>query len=262
MSHNCSAYFKIPFSITLKVKDMETEKKIDDVCFEIIDDESSKLIFQSDKIEKTPFLVNLETEHIYTATISKKGYVKQILTISTQKLSKSKQLKGKYQIEIIGEIFEWYNDEDYSTFEKSFGTIKFNLQANDFIWNPNKTILTKEEEIKRNRRSARKSGNKLNVKQNRNTDFKSKLFQSNYTNSSNTNYKLETPIDTPSIKSIETKKELVNNGEILITNIVFDNGKSQMFKRISYEWGGLFYKLNESDISEVSYKISKTKYGF
>jgi hypothetical protein len=168
---------------------------------------------------------------------------------------KSKQLKSKYHIEIIGELFEQYKDEDYSAFEKSFGTIKFNLMANDFIWNPNKVLQKKEEEIKKFRRKAKKEGKNLMVQQIKKTDDTGKI--SNIIPS-----KDNTSIDTILVKSIETKKETVNNGEVLITIVVFHNGQTKEYRRISYNWGGLFFKVNQADISEVSYNITKTKYGF
>jgi len=251
----CFAQNKIPFSIAILVKDLETERKLNNIYFEIIDEQTSKITLPSAEITNSPMLISLEPEKIYTATISKAGYVKQILTISTQNLSKSKQLKSKYNIEIIGEIFEQFKDEDYSAFEKSFGIIKFNLQANDFIWNPNKILQRKEEEIKSFRRKARKEGNILVVKEAKKEDHTNKKENVSPAKAILIN-------DTSFVKSIEIKKEMVNNGEVLITSVVFQNGETKEYRRISYEWGGLYFKVNQSDISEVSYNINKTKYGF
>jgi hypothetical protein len=260
--NGCFAQTKIPFSMDILVKDLETEKKLNDLFFEITDDNTSKITFPSTPIGSTPLIVSLEPEHIYTATIFKEGYVKQILTVSTVNLLKSKQLKGKYHIEIVGLIFERFKDEDYSAFEKSFGIIKFNLQANDFIWNPNTTLQKKEEEIKKNRRRANKELNKLMVKQIKNTDYTSKTSPTKPKIVNTISQNAEILSDTGFVKSINTKKELVNNGEILITSIVFQNGQTKEYRRISYKWGGLFFKLNQADISEVSYNLTKTKYGF
>ncbi len=259
----CFAQNKIPFSISIRVKDLETEKKLNDLYFEITDDKATKVTFPSTEIGNNPFIISLEPERIYTATISKTGYVKQILTISTFNLLKSKQLKGKYHIEIRGEIFRQLKDEDYSTFEKSFGVIKFNLQANDFVWNPNKVLQNKEREIKNFRRRGNRDGNSLMVKQRSRIDYTSKTAQTTPKNSKNITFsQTNALIDTSLVRSIETKTELVNNGEVLITTIVFQNGQTKEYRRISYKWGGLFFKVNQADISDVSYNLTKTKYGF
>jgi len=256
------AQAKIPFSISFLVKDLETEKKLNDLYFEITEDKTSKTVFPSTAISNLPLIVSLEPERIYTATITKAGYVKQILTISTLNLLKSKQLKGKYNIEIIGLIFKQINGEDYSAFEKSFGTIKFNLQANDFIWNPNIMLQNKEREIKKNRLKASKGENNLVVKGIKKTEYTPKIGNAHQKTVKPITPKSETLIDTAFVRSIATKKELLNNGEVLITTVVFHNGKTKEFRRISYNWGGLFFKVNQADISDVSYKLTKTKYGF
>ena len=260
--NNCFAQVKIPFSISFLVKDLETEKKLDNLFFEITDDKASKIVLPSTTIGNMPIIVSLEPERIYTAAILKAGYVTQILTISTLNLSKSKQLKGKYKIEIIGLIFRQVFGEDYSAFEKSFGTIKFNLQANDFIWNPNKTLQKKGLEIKKNRRETGNVANSFMVKEIKKNDYINQTAQPHQKKAINNTAQNQTSTETGSIRSIDSKKEFVNNGEVLITTIVFQNGQTKEYRRISYKWGATFFKLNQADISDVSYNLTKIKYGF
>jgi hypothetical protein len=251
----CFAQIKIPFFIAISVKDLETEKKLNQLFFEITDEKSTKVTFPSTLIANEPLIVNLEPERVYKATISKQGYVKQVLTISTHNLSKSKQPKSKYSIEITGDMFEQFKGEDYTAFEKSFGIIKFNLRNNDFVWNPNKILVQKENEIKKTRRKVRKDKDIIIEKQIKNIQNVSPKIITYLP-------KASTPYDTLQIKSIETQKKTVNNGEVLITNIVFINGQTKEYRKISYKWGGIFFKLNQSDISELSYNLTKAKYGF
>jgi hypothetical protein len=246
---------KIAFSTNIIVKDIESEKELNNLFFEITDQTSGKTVFPKIPVSNHPMLFNLEPENVYTATISKAGYVNYVLTINTKSISKSKQLKSKYQIEITGELFELINDEDYSAFQKSFGTIKFSLQENDFIWNPNQSLYQKRQEIKKMRANNKKVG-AANPKQELTTSMPSQSEKAAPI------IKKQATADTLLVKSIQSETKTIPKGEMIITYIIFRNGQSNELRKISYEWGGLFYKLNQNDITEAAYNLTKARFGF
>ncbi len=263
----CFALPKIPFSIS--IRDLETQKKLKNVYFEIIEEEKGKKAFPSELINDNPVIVNLEPEHVYTATIFKLGYVKEILTISTINLAKTKQLKSEYKIEILGEIFERLKDEDYSIFEKSFGIIKFNSSINDFVWDPNELIQKKEEELKDFRKKARRNNTNLvsrPIKKTVNTSPKDVDPSQTEVNALPKNRMVQKEpetLDEPiEVSSVETKKDSINHGEVISTKITFVNGKFTEYKMITFDWGPAYFKKDDMDIPKNIYNLMKEKYKF
>lgn len=269
INRSCFALPKIPFLISISIKDLETQKKLNNVYFEIIEEETGKKVFPSELLNDSPIIVNLEPEQVYTATIFKLGYVREILTISTINLSKTKQLKSEYNIEIFGELFERFKDEDYSIFDKSFGSIKFNRSIEDFVWDPNEVIQKKEEEIKDFRKKARRNNTNLvskPIKKTSNTSPKNvdsgKTADKPLPKNVMVQKEPETLDELLEVSSVETKKDSINHGEVISTKITFVNGKITEYKMITFDWGPVYFKKDDLDIPENTYNLMKEKYKF
>jgi hypothetical protein len=56
-------------------------------------------------------------------------------------------------------------------------------------------------------------------------------------------------------KIINTETEEKRNYITTITKVIFEDGKKVVFRKIVFEWGGVYYKQDEYDITDITYDL-------
>ena len=56
-------------------------------------------------------------------------------------------------------------------------------------------------------------------------------------------------------KVINTETEEKRNYIATITKVIFEDGRKVVFRKIVFKWGGIYYKQDEYDITDLTYNL-------
>jgi hypothetical protein len=269
------------FSVNVSAKDIETKNQLDGVNINITDKISNARVHSAVSSANQKIKLNLEPGHDYVLKISKDGYVSKTISISTRNVPVFDKTIPSFIFDVTADIFTEEPNEDYTAFRQAFGMILFDEAKKDFIWIPNPDAKQKEEDLKEKRKEKQKKEEK-DQKRNSKDESKEELeilaakkeealrkakereqkkkddqeyreFMRNEALSSfNVDY------DAPKMlyaKVINTETEEKRNYNATITKVTFEDGKNVIFRKIVFEWGGIYYKQDEYDITDVTYNL-------
>jgi hypothetical protein len=269
------------FSVNVSAKDIETKNQLDGVNILVTDKISNARVHSAMSSADQKIKLNLEQGKDYVLKISKSGYVSKTISISTRNLPVFNKTIPSFIFDVSADIFTEKPDEDYTAFRQAFGMILFDAAKNDFTWIPNPNAKQKEEELKDKRKNQYKK-EENNQKKNNKDEGKEELealsakkeeaikraqereqkrkedkeyreaMRQEALSSFNVDY------DAPRMlyaKVINTETEEKRNYNATITNVIFDDGRKVVFRKIVFEWGGIYYKQDEYDITDITYNF-------
>lgn len=269
------------FSVNVCAKDIETKNQLDGVNIVITEKTTNARVHLATSSASQRIKLNLEPGKDYILKISKDGYVSKTISISTKNVPVFDKTIPSYIFDVTADIFTEDPNEDYTAFRPAFGMILFDETKRDFIWIPNPDAKQKEDDLKDKRKEKRKLEEKNN-KRNAKDDSKEELeklaakkeeaknrakerelkkmeeqefrefLRQEALSSFNVNY------DAPRMlyaKVINTETVEERNYNATVTKVVFEDGKKVVFRKIVFEWGGVYYKQDEYDISDLTYNL-------
>jgi len=269
------------FSLSVITKDLETKKQISGAQLIIIDKNTNVRVHSALSSAEQQIKLNLEPGKEYMLRISKEGYVSKSISISTLNVPYQDRTVPSFIFEVTTDIFTEEPDENYSAFRPAFGMILYNQTKKDFVWMPNEDAKKKEEEIK-NRRKDKRNNEDNNEKNNPKEAGKKQLENLNSNKSDamkkaidnderrremeeyrrflkeealasmNVNYNEPKFIYANLIKTetIEHRTHIITE-----TSVTLDGGKTVVYRKIVFEWGGIYYKQDAYDITVVTYDL-------
>lgn len=269
------------FSLSVITKDLETKKQISGAQLIIIDKNTNVRVHSALSSAEQQIKLNLEPGKDYILRISKDGYVNKNISVSTKNVPYNDKSTPSYIFEVTTDIFTEEPDEDYSAFRPAFGMILYNQTKKDFVWMPNEDAKKKEEEIKKRRKDKRndednnekknpkEAGKKQleNLNSNKSEAMKKaidnderrremeeyrRFLKEEALASMNVNYNEPKFIYANLIKTetIEHRTHIITE-----TSVTLDGGKTVVYRKIVFEWGGIYYKQDAYDITDVTYDL-------
>lgn len=269
------------FSVNVSAKDIETKNQLEGVNILVTDKITNARVHSAISSADQKIKLNLEQGKDYVLKISKNGYVSKTISISTRNVPVFDKTIPSFIFDVTADIFTEEPTEDYTAFRQAFGMILFDEAKKDFIWIPNPDAKQKEEELKDKRKEQRKKEEK-NQKKNLKEEGKEELemlaakkeealkkakekeekrkedlaykeaMRQEALSSFNVNY------DAPRLlyaSSIHADSLEQRNYKMYITKVIFENGNRVVFRKIVFEWGGIYYKQDEYDISDLTYNL-------
>jgi hypothetical protein len=269
------------FSVNVSAKDIETKNQLDGVSILITDKVSNARVHSAVSSADQKIKLNLEPGHDYVLKISKDGYVNKTISISTRNVPVFDKTIPSFIFDVSAEIFTEEPNEDYSVFRQAFGMILFDETKKDFIWIPNPDAKQKEDDLKEKRKELRKKDEK-NQKKNSKDEGKDELetlaakkeealkrakereakkkeeqeFKESMRQEALASFNID--YDAPKMlyaKVINTETIEERNYNATITKVVFEDGRKVIFRKIVYEWGGIYYKQDLFDITDLTYQL-------
>lgn len=269
------------FSVNVSAKDLETKNQLDGVNIIITEKLSNTKVHSATSSANQKVILNLEPGKDFVLKISKNGFVSKTISISTKNVPISDKTIPSFIFDVSADIFTEEPNEDYSSFRQAFGMILFDETKRDFVWIPNPDAKQKEDELKDKRKEKRKQEEKNNKKsakeeskdeleilahkkeeaqkrarereQKRKEEQEYKEFlRQEALSSFNVDY------DAPRMlyaKVINTESVEQRNYVATITKVTFDDGRKVIFRKIVFEWGGVYYKQDDYDISDLTYNL-------
>lgn len=276
-----SAQSNWTFSVNVSAKDIETKNQLDGVNIIVTDKLSNARVHSALSSANQKIKLNLEAGKDYVLKISKDGYVSKTISISTKNVPVFDKTVPSFIFDVSADIFSEEPNEDYSAFRQAFGMILFDETKRDFLWIPNPDAKQKEDELKDKRKELRKNEEKNNKKsakdggkdelevlaakkeeaqkrakereQKRKEDQEYREFlRQEALASFNVDY------DAPKMlyaKVINTETVEERNYIATLTKVTFDDGRKVVFRKIVFEWGGIYYKQDDFDITDLTYNL-------
>lgn len=269
------------FSVNVSAKDIESKNQLDGVSILITDKITNARVHSAVSSADQKIKLNLEPGRDYVLKISKNGYVSKTISISTRNVPVSDKTIPSYIFDVSADIFTEEPNEDYTAFRQAFGMILFDETKKDFIWIPNPDAKKKEEELKDKRKESRKKEEK-DQKKNDKEDGKEELeklaakkeeaikraqereqkrkeekeFRESMRQEALASFNVD--YDAPRMlyaRVINTETDEQRNYIATVTKVIFEDGKKVVFRKIVFEWGGVYYKQDEFDITDVTYNL-------
>jgi hypothetical protein len=278
---NLSAQNDWTFSVNVSAKDIETKNQLDGVSIIITDKITNARIHSAVSSADQKIKLNLEPGHDYVLKISKNGFVSKTISISTRNVPVFDKTVPSFIFDVTADIFTEEPNEDYSAFRQAFGMILFDETKKDFIWIPNPDAKQKEDELKEKRKELRKKEEK-NQKKNTKEEGKDEIevlaakkeealrrakereekrkeeqaFRESMRQEALASFNVD--YDAPRMlyaKVINTETVEQRNYNATVTKVIFDDGRKVVFRKIVFEWGGIYYKQDDYDITDVTYNL-------
>jgi hypothetical protein len=269
------------FSVNVSVKDIETKDQLDGVGILITDKISNARVHTALTSAEQKIKLNLEPGKDYVLKISKNGYVSKTISISTRNVPVFDKTVPSFIFDVSADIFTEEPNEDYTAFRQAFGMILFDELKKDFIWIPNPDAKQKEEELKDKRKEQSKKEEK-NQKKNSKDEGKEELetlaakkeeaikkaqereqkrkedkeYREAMRQEALASFNMD--YDAPRMlyaKVINTETEEKRNYIATITKVIFEDGRKVVFRKIVFKWGGIYYKQDEYDITDLTYNL-------
>jgi len=269
------------FSVNVSAKDIETKNQLEGANIIITEKANNTRVHSAISSSNQKIKLNLDADKDYVLKISKSGYVTKTISISTKNVPVFDKTIPSFIFDVSADIFSEEPNEDYSAFRQTFGMILFDESKKDFIWIPNPDSKQKEDELKDKRKELRKKEEKNNKRsakedgkdeidalsakkeealrrakereQKRKEDQEYREFlRQEALASFNVDY------DAPKMlyaKIINTETIEQGNYVATLTKVTFDDGRKVVFKKITFEWGGIYYKQDEYDITDLTYNL-------
>jgi flagellar biosynthesis GTPase FlhF len=278
---NVSAQNDWTFSVNVSAKDIETKNQLDGVSILITDKISNARVHSAVSSADQKIKLNLEPGHDYVLKISKNGYVSKTISISTRNVPVFDKTVPSFIFDVSADIFTEQPNEDYSAFRQAFGMILFDETKKDFIWIPNPDAKQKEEDLKEKRKENRKKeekSQKKNVKEEGKDELEAlaakkeealrrakeredkrkeeQAFRESMRQEALSSFNVD--YDAPRMlyaKVINTETDEQRNYIATVTKVIFDDGRKVVFRKIVFEWGGIYYKQDDFDITDVTYNL-------
>jgi hypothetical protein len=278
---NASAQNDWAFSVNVSAKDIETKNQLDGVSILISDKITNARVHSAVSSADQKIKLNLEPGKDYVLKISKNGYVSKTISISTRNVPVFDKTIPSFIFDVSADIFTEEPNEDYTAFRQAFGMILFDEVKKDFIWIPNTDAKQKEEDLKEKRKEQLKKEEK-NQKKNTREAGKDELEtltakkeevlkrtkEREQKRKEDQEYReamrqealasFNVDYDAPRMlyaKIINTETEEKRNYITTITKVIFEDGKKVVFRKIVFEWGGIYYKQDEYDITDITYNL-------
>jgi hypothetical protein len=269
------------FSVNVSAKDIETKNQLDGVGILVTDKINNARVHSAISSAEQKIKLNLEPGKDYVLKISKNGYVSKTISISTRNVPVFDKTVPSFIFDVTADIFTEEPNEDYAAFRQAFGMILFDETKKDFIWIPNPDAKQKEEELKEKRKDLRKKEEK-SQKKNSKDEGKEELeilaakkeaaikraIEREQKIKEDKEYKeairqealasFNVDYDAPKMlyaKVINTETEEKRNYNATITKVIFEDGRKVIFRKIVFEWGGIYYKQDEYDITDLTYNL-------
>jgi hypothetical protein len=278
---NLSAQNDWTFSVNVSAKDIETKNQLDGVSIIITDKITNARVHSAVSSADQKIKLNLEPGHDYVLKISKNGFVSKTISISTRNVPVFDKTVPSFIFDVTADIFTEEPNEDYSAFRQAFGMILFDETKKDFIWIPNPDAKQKEDELKEKRKELRKKEEK-NQKKNTKEEGKDEIevlaakkeealrrakereekrkeeqaFRESMRQEALASFNVD--YDAPRMlyaKVINTETVEQRNYNATVTKVIFDDGRKVVFRKIVFEWGGIYYKQDDYDITDVTYNL-------
>lgn len=278
---NASAQTDWSFSVSVSAKDIETKNQLDGVNITIIDKATNLKVHSATSSSNQKVQLKLEPGHDYVLKISKNGFVSKTISISTRNVPVSDKTIPSFIFDVSADIFTEEANEDYTAFRQAFGMILFDETKKDFIWIPNPDAKQKEDDLKERRKEMRKKEEKEH-KKNSKEDSKEELellaakkeeaikrakerdqkrkeeqeFRESMRQEALASFNMD--YDAPRLiyaKVINSETIEERNYNAFVTKVLFEDGRKVVFKKIVFEWGGIYYKQDEFDITDLTYNL-------
>ncbi|MCC6253047.1 MAG: hypothetical protein IT238_11375 [Bacteroidia bacterium] len=267
------------FSLGVAVRDSESKMQLNEANILITDKNTGAKVYSAFSSSDQKIKFNLEKNRDYILKISGSNYVSKTITISTRNVPDPEKNIPNYIFDVSAEIFTEIPGEDYSAFRQAFGMIMFDEVKKDFVWMPNPEAKQKEDELKEKRKAERKKqetkksavetgiseldkleqrrikaaerSKELEIKRLEEENFRKAMREEALANF-NPNY------FEPKMRYVQSISEDSIEGQnhvIYIKKVVFENSDIVIYRKIVFDWGGIYYKQNEYDISEMTYDL-------
>lgn len=278
---DASAQTDWAFSVNVSAKDIETKNQLDGVNILITDKITNARVHIATSSAEQKVKLNLEPGKDYVLKISKDGYVSKTISISTRNVPVFDKTIPSFIFEVSADIFTEEPNEDYSAFRQAFGMILFDETKKDFIWIPNPDAKQKEEELKEKRKEQRKKeekNQKRNSKEEGNEEIdklaakkeeairrakereqkrkEDQEFRESMRQEALASFNID--YDAPRMlyaKVINTETEEKRNYNVTITKVIFEDGRKVVFRKFVFEWGGVYYKQDDYDITDLTFNL-------
>jgi len=269
------------FSVNVSASDIESKNQLDGVNILITDKITNTRVHSALSSAAQKIKLNLEPGKEYVLKISKNGYVSKTISISTRNVPVFDKTIPSFIFDVSADIFTEEPNEDYTKFRQAFGMILFDETKKDFIWIPNPDAKKKEEELKDQRKEKRKKEEK-SPKKNVNDEGKNDLEvlaakkeeairrakERDQKRKDDQEYResvrqealasFDVNYDAPRMlyaKVINTDSITQRNFTETLTKVIFDDGRKVIFRKIVFEWGGIYYKQDYFDITDITYNL-------
>lgn len=269
------------FSLKVITKDLETKKQLDGVQYVITDNSTNTRIHSGMSSSSQSIKFNLDPLKDYTLKISKNGYVTKTISVSTKNVPYQDRTVPSIIFEVTTDIFAEEPDEDYSAFRAAFGMILYNENKKDFVWMPNEDAKQKEQELK-DRRKRKRNDEEEDLKKDpkdlgkkelsdlnsNRTEAMKKALERDQKRREMEEYRRflkEEALAATNVNHDEPKMMYANNIQtetiehrnhiVTETLVTFDAGKKVLYRKIVFDWGGIYYKQDEYDITDVTYDL-------
>lgn len=269
------------FSVNVSISDIETKNQLEGVSINITDKITNARVHSAVSSADQKIKLNLEPGKDYVLKISKNGYVSKTISISTRNVPVFDKTVPSFIFDVTADIFTEQPNEDYSAFRQAFGMILFDETKKDFIWIPNPDAKQKEEELKDKRKENRKKeekSQKKNIKEESKDELdilaakkeealkraqereqkkkEDQAYRESMRQEALASFNVD--YDAPRMlyaKIINTETIEQRNYNATVTKVIFEDGRKVVFRKIVFEWGGVYYKQDEYDISDLTYNL-------
>ena len=278
---NASAQNDWAFSVNVSAKDIETKNQLDGVSILISDKITNARVHSAVSSADQKIKLNLEPGKDYVLKISKNGYVSKTISISTRNVPVFDKTIPSFIFDVSADIFTEDPNEDYTVFRQAFGMILFDEVKKDFMWIPNPDAKQKEENIKEKRKEQRKKEEKnqdkntgeagkdeLEVLAAKKEEALNRAKEREQKRKEDQEYReairkealasFNVDYDAPRMlyaKIINTETEEKMNYIATITKVIFEDGRKVVYRKVVFEWGGVYYKQDEYDITDITYDL-------
>jgi len=278
---NASAQNDWAFSVNVSAKDIETKNQLDGVSILISDKITNERVHSAVSSADQKIKLNLEPGKDYVLKISKNGYVSKTISISTRNVPVFDKTIPSFIFDVSADIFKEDPNEDYTVFRQAFGMILFDEVKKDFMWIPNPDAKQKEEDLKEKRKEQRKKEEKnqdkntgeagkdeLEVLAAKKEEALNRAKEREQKRKEDQEYReairkealasFNVDYDAPRMlyaKIINTETEEKMNYIATITKVIFEDGRKVVFRKVVFEWGGVYYKQDEYDITDITYDL-------
>jgi hypothetical protein len=270
------------FAVNVAVKNIESRDAIDGATILITNKKTNARVYSALSSANQKIKLNLEANEDYNLKISKDGFVSKTISISTRNVKVDDKSVPSYIFDVIAELLSSNGSEDYSAFRQAFGMILYDEQHHDFLWIVNPDSKQKEDDLLAKRKKDNKEKDSSNGKD------RKKLAADDSIDLDKLNKKKEDALsraasylqksedekafkeqmkqeallsfnadyDAPRMmiaKSIVYENAESINCKIAITTVDFEDGRKVVFRKIVYEWGGVYYKQDNYDLTDVTY---------
>ena len=229
------------------------------------------------------FTFELDREGDYTLICSKPGYFDKKIGLSTKGVSsldraKANDMNSNYKCQVDVSLFREVKDVDASVLKEPIGNIFFNPEKNNFSYEINEELEARLEALSKKVDEVIQVQEKALVQQEKKTRMntiladaiaKAKERQTNLKNPSlgsnqvNNNRSLNKSSDGTGITGTSdvdpstalVKTEVSSGARCTITKTVVNlHDRVTEFREIRYNWGAVYYKKNDADITDLNYK--------